>query len=68
MPFNPMTNVPETDEEALIALERNDVLLTEILRGLYRIFRARNETVLGAFRLTLEAHVEAANKAKETGD
>ena len=59
MSFNPMTDVPETDEQATIALERNDDLLTSILRGLYECYRAQNNSVVEAFRLTLEDHVKA---------
>lgn len=62
MPFNPMTDVPKTDEEARIALERNDDLLTKNLRGLYSAYRAKGKSVLEAFKLTLEDHVKAYQK------
>ena len=58
MSFNPMTDVPKTDEQAMIALERNDDLLTSILQGLYRCYHAQNNSVVEAFRLTLEDHVK----------
>lgn len=56
--FNPMTDVPETDEQADIALQRSDPRLTNILQNLYRCHRNMGESVIEAFRLTLEAHVK----------
>lgn len=64
MTFDPMSDVPETDEQAEIALQRGDDILTNALRGLYRVHRAKSETVLRAFELALLAHVEAAEKSK----
>ena len=61
--FDPLTDVPTTDEEAIVALQRDVGLLTDVLQGLYGCFRAKGETVLEAFRLALEAHVAAIEEA-----
>lgn len=63
MTFDPMHDVPETDEQAEIALLRDDDILTNALRGLYRCYRAQGETVLKAFELALLAHVAAAEES-----
>lgn len=63
MTFNPMHDVPETDEQAMIALRRDSDGLTNALHGLYSVHRAKGETVIEAFRLALEAHVAAEEKA-----
>lgn len=60
--FDPMTDVPASDEQVHIALQRDDELLTKNLRGLYRCFRAEGETVREAYRMTLEVHVEVYGK------
>lgn len=65
-----LNDVPKTDEEAKIALLRDDDILTNALRGLYRCYRAQGETVLKAFELTLlehvAAHLTAAEKSRES--
>ena len=55
--FDPMTMVPESDDEALKCLEREDSILTVSLQGIYRAKRALNETVLEAYKTALLAHL-----------
>ena len=61
MAFDPWTDIPTTEEEVMIALQREgDVLLTNILQGLYRTRRGQGEGLLEAYQGTLEDHVRAA--------
>jgi len=55
--FDPMCDIPETDEEARIALQRDDEIVTKSLVSLYELDRLEGKTVLEAFRATLETHV-----------
>jgi hypothetical protein len=55
--FDPMTDVPENDEQALLALERQDEVVTSCLRGLYRIYREEGMTILDAYEKVLLIHI-----------
>jgi hypothetical protein len=55
--FDPYMMVPQDDEEAMVALQRDDKLLTAILRVLYQSYRGREEGVLEAFEKTLLTYV-----------
>ena len=58
--FDPLVDVPMTDEEVKVALQRSgNKLVVASLQGLYDSFRKKGETVPKAFRLALEAHVAA---------
>lgn len=59
--FDPMKDVPKTDEQARIALQRSSEGLTITLIGIYECHRALGESVLEAFILALEAHCKAAH-------
>lgn len=60
--FDPMTMVPQNDDEALVALQRNSTLVTSTLRGIYKSYRGQEFTVLEAFEKTLLAHVDSFTK------
>lgn len=55
--FNPMYDVPTTDEQAKFALQRDDEITTQNLVGIYQTYRAEGKSVREAFKLTLEDHV-----------
>lgn len=61
--FDPMRDVPKTDEQAETALVRDDDLLTRSLRGIYRTHRAQGKSVVEAFEAALLAHVAAHTEA-----
>ena len=62
--FDPLADVPTTDEEASIALQHcgGDIVVAG-LQGLYRAFRGKGETVQVAYQMALEARVAAFEKA-----
>jgi hypothetical protein len=61
MTFNPVTDIPQTDDQARTALmhERDD-LIGRNLVGIFNVHRSMNKPLLEAYRLALEAHVNAA--------
>ena len=62
--FNPMTDVPKNDAEAVVALAYGKDEMTKIaLTGIYRCRRAIGEDVLTAYKTALHAAVEAFDKA-----
>ena len=67
MPFNPMTDVPTDDEEAMVALERSDTLLTKILQRLYECYRGKGLSLLEAYEKTLLDHVDSFDSQQKGG-
>jgi hypothetical protein len=62
--FDPMSEVPQNDEQAQEALRFKHGELGEDLVGIYRSRRARGATVLKAYEVALLAHLEAIEQAR----
>jgi hypothetical protein len=58
--FNPMINVPTTDEEVLLCLTYGrDRLTGANLRGIYQCRREKGEDLLTAYEYTLMVHIKS---------
>jgi hypothetical protein len=59
--FNPLTQIPTTDEEAESALSYGrDELTGKSLVGIFQVRRAQSDSLLEAYEAALVAHAEAA--------
>lgn len=58
MTFDPMQDIPTTDDEVRIALTRPDELVTASLWGLYQVARIQGQSLLEAYKGALLAHVK----------
>lgn len=61
--FNPMTDVPKTDEEVIIALRRDDNITTKTLTDIYQCLREEGRSVRDAYEQTLLIHLSACEEA-----
>lgn len=65
--FDPMTQVPKTDEQAVTALRYGRSPLTgSCLVGLFQVYRAQGKPLLDAYEKALLDHVAAFQGAEET--
>jgi len=65
--FNPMTDVPENDEQVKIAFSGYTPIIGNCLFGIYQCRRAQGVSVLEAYEEALRAHIAAIeNKNEET--
>ena len=63
--FNPDFDVPETDEQAEIAIRHGkDDLIGRNLIGIYRCRRGLGDSLLKAYETALRAHIEACDAAE----
>lgn len=60
--FNPETDVPKTDQEVEIALQRDNDILTKCLIGIYRVRRMQGDDILKAYKDALLAHIGKNNQ------
>lgn len=62
--FDPMTDVPTTEEEVMIALQRSDEEIARSLQGIYRAKRGKGKELFDAYRETLELHIQVCREAR----
>ena len=64
--FDPMTDVPETDEQVEIALQYGrDPIVGSSLVGIYQCRRAQGASVLEAYKAVLLIHIRIFEEKEE---